>query len=82
MSDAIIETQTSGVMRANKAAYREIIKLSLARSVMTFIYLSFLLAPTVVFPQGQKSSKESLHLDPSSRSFASPQTVHTHTYVH
>ena len=81
MSDEIIEKQTSGVMRANKAAYREMIKHFLARHAMAFIYLPVLLAPTVVFPTRSKSSKESLHLDPSSRSFASPQQYIHHIYV-
>ena len=82
MSDAIIETQTSGVMRATKAAYRELIKLSPARPAMAIIYLPCLLARSHCrSPTTSKASKESQHLDNSLRSFAAPQQyIHTHMY--
>ena len=78
MSDAIIETQTSGVMRATKAAYREMIKLSRGNGV----HISPMSPPSHCrSPPRPNPSKESLHPAISSRSFASPQPyIHTHMY--
>ena len=82
MSDAIIETQRSGVMRATKAAYREMIKRSLARPAMPFIYLPCLSRSHCRFPTvSRKSSKESLHPATFFTLVRVTTTVHTHTYV-
>ena len=81
MSDAIIETQTSGVMRTTKAAYREMMKLSLARPAMAFIYLHVSSFPLSFFHRVKKSSKESLHPATFFTLVRVTTTVHIHTYV-